>query len=384
MIGTAKSVASKSQELGHHAVDTAESRLDPISGDWTIFAPKRNQRPEEFKVTHEVTAKSGSCPFCHGHESETPAPVWIGRIEEDEQQVECCAGSDLESSDLESQEWSVRVVPNKFPAVTSSPSAKPLAPVAGREADIFQSRPIGGGHEVIIESPHHVESLSELDPAEAGLVFRAYQDRIRFWREKSNIRYISVFKNVGGEAGASLRHGHSQLVAVDRQPRLVSNIVDRMRHHTATTGCCLQCDLIRAEMKSKRRIIAQTKSVVAHCPFASRLPMLVKITTKEHQARFEDLAADVLEEVARLTLRAVSWLERLHPSTAYNYMIHTCPPGTNGASDAFHWSLELFPRLTQVAGFEWSSQCMINPVLPERAAAQLRAQAAAEDPRIVL
>ncbi len=157
-----------------------------------------------------------------------------------------------------------------------------------------------------------------------------------------------------------------------------------MRHHTAKSGCCLQCDLIRGELKSKRRIVAQTKSLVAYCPFASRLPMLLRITTKDHQAYFEELPPDVLEEVSWLTLRSVAWLERLHPGISYNYLIHTCPPATSGGADAFHWSLELFPRLTKIAGFEWSSQCMINPILPEIAAAKYRACAAAEDPRIVL
>lgn len=380
MIETARSAALPSLPPGKCAAGTAESRLDPITGEWTIFAPDRNQRPEEFKVTHKVTADSTNCPFCQGHESETPPPVWIGRIENDEPLV------DTGERDMEAEDWSVRVVPNKFPAVTSNGNGRGDngSRAADRECELFQCHTIAGGHEVIIESPNHIESITKLDPADVCLVFKAYQDRIRYWSSQPQIRYISVFKNVGGEAGASLRHGHSQLVAVDRRPRLVSAMLDRMRHHTATTGCCLQCDLIRGELKSKRRIIAQTESLVAFCPFASRLPMLVKITTKSHQPRFEDLDSETIEQVSRLTLRAIKWLEQIHPRTAYNYVIHTCPPGTSSGSDAFHWSLELFPRLTQVAGFEWGSQCMINPVLPELAAARFRSRAAAEDPRIVL
>lgn len=377
MIETAKSAGSPFLLWEKHAQDTAESRLDPITGDWTIFAPHRSQRPDDFKVTREVTSKPGSCPFCQGRESDTPAPVWVGCIDEDEARIQTPVAA---TSDID--EWSVRVVPNKYPAVTAAASKNRSS--GEREPDIFQSRPIGGGHEVIIESPHHVESLSQLDHAEAALVFKAYQDRVRYWSARPGIRYISIFKNVGRAAGASLRHCHSQLVAVDRPPRLVANVIERMGHHTAKSGCCLQCDLIRAELKSKRRIVAQTKSLVAYCPFASRLPMLFRITTKDHQPRFEELSAEVLEEVSRLTLRAVAWLEQLHPGTAYNYIIHTSPPGISGRADAFHWSLELFPRLTHVAGFEWSSQCMINPVLPEVAAAKFRSCVAAEDPRIVL
>ena len=125
-----------------------------------------------------------------------------------------------------------------------------------------------------------------------------------------------MFKNVGGEAGASLQHAHSQLVALDRRPRHVSTTVDRMRRHRATTGCCLQCDLIRAETKSKLRIVAQTESLIAYCPFASRLPMLVRVTSKTHQARFEDLDSGMIEEVSRLATRVVSWLEKACPGSA--------------------------------------------------------------------
>lgn len=354
---------------------SAESRLDPLSGDWTIFAPERDRRPHEFKVTRTVTGKSVDCPFCVGHESATPDPVWVGKIEDSSLNV-------LEQSSR-GEDWSVRVVPNKFPAVTGVAGPGPKEAIVGfeRESEFFHSRTLTGGHEVIVESPDHIESISQLDFAHAALVFQAYRDRIRHWREQPGVRYISVFKNVGGEAGASLQHAHSQLIALDRCPQHINTRIDRMRRHHANSGCCLQCDLIRAELKSKRRIVAQTDSLVAFCPFASRLPMLIRITSKSHQAHFEDLKDAELEEVSRLASRVISWLEELCPGAAYNYLLHTCPPGVSGGGDSYHWSMEIFPRLTQVAGFEWSSQCMINPVLPEIAAGKYRGCAAKHDPR---
>lgn len=378
MIETARSATSPSAPAEAAGAGVAETRLDPITGQWTVFAPHRDQRPDEFQVTRQVSSRTETCPFCRGHETDTPQPVWIGRVDEDDVQIETtgldrCADFD----------WSVRVVPNKFPAVAAA-AQPPLVSHPQRDHDLFRSRPLCGGHEVIIESPEHVESLCDLDLAEAALVFRAYQDRIRFWRRNPHIRYISVFKNVGGEAGASLRHSHSQLIAVDQMPGWISNLVDRMRRHQANTGCCLQCDLLRAEQKSRQRVIAQTDSLIAYCPFASRVPMLVRITTKKHQACFADLDQSTVEEVTSLLLRVVSWLQQIHPGTAYNHLLHTCPPRLSDSSEAFHWSLELFPRLTQIAGFEWSSQCLINPVLPEAAAALFRRCAAAENPRMVL
>ncbi len=381
MIETAKHFSAQLDQCDVTADQTAESRLDPITGDWTIFAPYRSQRPDEFKSNHAAAGTSVDCPFCQGHEADTPSPVWMGRVEEDELRV---FPPPLDGRWTPDPEWSVRVVPNKFPAVSPDPSSHDRAPSIDRDSVFFQSQPTTGGHEVIIESPHHIRSLSELDVTEARLVFKAYQDRIRHWRSVPGIRYISVFKNVGGEAGASLQHAHSQLIAVNSPPRRATTIVGRLQHHQATTGCCLQCDLIRAERKSKRRIIAQTDSLIAYCPFASRLPMLVRITSKEHQACFEDLPDDMVGAVSRLTVRVISWLEQLHAGVSYNFLLHTRPPSSAGGTDPYHWSLELFPRLTQIAGFELSSDCMINPLLPEIAAAKYRACAAAEDPRLVL
>ena len=354
----------------------ASSRLDALTGEWTVFAPQRDARPDEFRVSHVAADGQRACPFCRGQEQETPPPLWVGRVDGD-------TAVRLPPTDDADGHWSVRVVPNKYPAVDSrvAPTASPFQ----RDHDLFESRPLLGGHEVIIESPSHRESITDLDLPEANLVFMAYRDRIRHWRSVPGIRYLSVFKNVGGDAGASIRHSHSQLIALDRLPKHVQSTTERMRRHRAKTGCCLQCDLVRAEIKARQRIVTQTESLVAYCPFASRLPMMIRVTSKEHRPCFGDCSEQLVEELSRMVVRLVSWLENLLPNVAYNYLLHTVPPGfpeENG--DAFHWSLELFPRLTRVAGFEWSSQCMINPVLPEDAAAKYRRCATAEDPRIVL
>jgi UDPglucose--hexose-1-phosphate uridylyltransferase len=157
-----------------------------------------------------------------------------------------------------------------------------------------------------------------------------------------------------------------------------------MIHHRANSGCCLQCDLVRGELKARRRVVWRDDSLVAYCPFASHLPMLLRVTTLDHQPRFEDLSDRTIDSTARLVGRMVSWLEKIRPGTAYNFCLYTKPPGAVDPPDAFHWSIEIFPRMTQIAGFEWGSQCMINPILPELAAAKFRACARSEDPRIML
>jgi UDPglucose--hexose-1-phosphate uridylyltransferase len=253
-----------------------------------------------------------------------------------------------------------------------------------RGSGLFQRGPIRGAHEVVIESRQHVQSLSDLDVAEISLVFQAFRDRLQYWRKMPGVSYLCTFKNVGGKAGASLRHTHSQLIATDKMPPAVSASIERMNRHRADSGCCLQCDLIRAEVKAKQRVVWRDDSLVAFCPFASHLPMLIRLTTLEHQACYEDLDEKSIESVSRTVSRIVSWLEKLRPGTAYNFCLHTRPPGINGSPDSYHWSIEIFPRMTQIAGFEWSSHCLINPVLPEVAASKYRACARAEDPRVIL
>jgi UDPglucose--hexose-1-phosphate uridylyltransferase len=361
----------------------AESRLDPLTGQWTIFSPERDRRPDEFIDHCENISPAVSCPFCPGNESKTPLPVWVARIADDDPGTDVLDFADLHPSAVQwaSDDWSLRVVPNKYPAVESFGAL----PRHSLETGLFQRRPIRGGHEVIIESRQHVQSITELDLAEIQLIFKAYRDRLRYWRSVPGVAYISTFKNVGGKAGASLRHTHSQLIATDRMPAAVASMLKRIARHRAATGCCLQCDLIRAELKAQQRVVWRDDSLIAFCPFASSLPMSVRITTLDHHACYEDLDEPTIEAVSRMAVRVVSWLESLRPGSAYNYCLHTRPPGAVEKPDSsFHWSLDVFPRLTQVAGFEWSSQCMINPILPEDAAAQYRGCALAEDPRLLL
>lgn len=377
MMDTAKQTpltTPKDRPSDHRKSSFAESRLDPLTGNWTIYSPQRGDRPEEFVESVACADPSQlQCPFCPGNESETPKPVWVGCVSDEDSSLDITQSMAAESD----ANWSVRVVPNKFPAVDSIDTKVSAGPDSG----LFQRHGISGGHEVIIESRQHVQSLSELDLPELNLVFRAYRDRMQYWRSVPGISYLSVFKNVGVKAGASLSHSHSQLIATDRVPAQIQNSLDQMTRHHASSGCCLMSDLVRGEIKAKKRVVWGDKDLVAFCPFASHLPMMVRLTTLEHESCFENLGDKLLESVSRLVRRVVSWLEKVRPGTAYNFCLHSLPPAMGAVQEAFQWWIDIFPRMTQVAGFEWSSQCMINPILPEDAASKLRSCARAEDPR---
>jgi UDPglucose--hexose-1-phosphate uridylyltransferase len=355
---------------------TSELRHDWLADRWVIVAPQRSERPEDYSHIVSILNDSRDCPFCCGHEYETPGALASYSTE----------GVSNGSS------WQVRVVPNKFPAVngvkyrvdSAQGLASPHFPIAppseseqpnGASAiDLYVRRELTGGHEVIIESPHHIQSLSQLERETVALVFRSYRDRLAYWRRERNACYAVVFKNVGYDAGASLAHTHSQLIATDILPTEVQRHVSRMEEYQRIEGVCLFCRMVAEESEQGVRIVEQTDSFTAFCPFASRLPLMVNIVPNQHLSSFESLDDAALGELAWLTHRLIRRIERCYPKAAYNFVIHTAPQDKQDSS-AFHWRMELFPRITKVAGFEWGSECYINPMSPESAAALMRSVA---------
>jgi len=366
------------------------SRFDPMTGRWTIFAAGRGERPCDYVNHPPAENEAIICPFCAGNEDMTPPAVLQWNDADLNSTLDEATSPDgkvvAETLQNGRRPWSIRVIPNKFPAVSTAGEylheAVPNYATANRDEHLntlFRSRPITGGHEVFIESSSHADSLVTLDLAQATMLFHAYQLRMRNWREVPTIRYLSLFKNSGSSAGATLHHSHSQLIATSEMPMASKAAAERMKLHWAKTGCCLQCDTTRAELKFKDRIVANTKSLVAYCPYGSHLPMLLRISTKRHLDCFEYLTMGELEELARLVRSSIRWLQAIYPDVSFNYLIQTRPPGVIG-EEMSHWSFEIFPRITQVAGFEWSSDCMINPMLPEVAAAKYREIARGENP----
>lgn len=329
----------------------SELRQDPLTGRWTIIGSERAGRPNEF-FEESVRLSAGSCPFCAGNEHETPAPL---------------------VSYPASGPWQVRVVPNKYPAVAmcngapKSNGAKPPALVR---------QPGWGMHEVIIESPRHVVSMSELTVDEAGLVFRAYRDRLQALRGVGGLQYVQIFKNVGPAAGASMEHAHSQLIALNRVPEAIEQEMACFCEASEKHGKPLLETVIGEEMAAGQRIVAATERYVAFCPWASRFAYEVCVAPRKQQASYEAVKDAELGEIAGLVRDVIGRIERALGVPAYNFFLHTQPFDTRRC-DHYHWHIEIFPRVTKTAGFEWSTGCFINPVPPEAAAETLRAAAPA-------
>jgi len=326
-----------------------ELRKDPIIGRWVIISTDRGRRPSEF-LPEEVKARGGFCPLCEGNEDKTPPEVFAIREN---------------SSAPNSTGWTLRVVPNKFPALT-------VEGTLNREGEGLYDKMNGvGAHEVVIETPKHDETLSTLPNEKVILVLMAYRERILDLAQDPRVKYILVFKNHGAAAGASLEHSHSQVIALPIIPKRVSEELDGAKAYYQYKERCVFCDIVRQEMAHKDRIIAENKEAMALAPFASRFPFETWILPKDHSAYFHKTSPAQLEDVASLLTDALRRIDVTLPAFPYNFMLHTNPVDAKDET-SYHWHIEIIPKLTKVAGFEWGSGFYINPTPPEEAAKYLR------------
>ena len=228
-----------------------------------------------------------------------------------------------------------------------------------------------GAHEVIIESPKHIQSLTSLDNGNVEEVLICYRDRLIDLKNDKRFVYGLLFKNVGFSAGASLEHTHSQLIVTPIVPQLVANEMTNAKTFYQQRERCLFCDMIQQEIDTNRRIVISTDNFIAFAPFASRFPFEIWILPKKHESNFENLQGFEAEELAHVLKSVLAKLEVTLDFPPYNYIIHSTPFNVD-ESEYFHWHIEIIPRLTNIAGFEWGTGFYINPTPPEEAAELLR------------
>ena len=228
-----------------------------------------------------------------------------------------------------------------------------------------------GAHEVLIESPSHDLSLGDLSEKQVEDLFWAYRDRIADLRKDKRLRYIILFKNHGEAAGASLEHTHSQLIALPVVPKRALEEIDGARKYYDFKERCVWCDVIRQELDSGARIVMESDHMVAVAPYAPRFPFETWILPKVHCSHFENSEIATVQNLGAMTRVLVRKMEKVLERPPYNLMVHTAPV-QDPAMPHFHWHMEVIPKLTKVAGFEWGTGFYINPTPPEEAAAFLR------------
>lgn len=340
------------------AVPQPEYRRDPVTGRWVIIAPERALRPlglSHSKPSLRRDAERDTCPFCPGAEADTPEELYAVRPP---------------GGPAARPGWTLRVVMNKFPAVRPVPGGA----LIHTGAFLFESRPGFGLHEVVIECPGHRSNPAELSDAEFAAVLVAYRERLRALGDDPRVAYVTIFKNVGAEAGASLAHTHSQIVATPVVPDVVRHELDGAEHHHDLFRRCVFCHVLEQEAAAGERVVAETPGFVALAPFAPRFAYETWVLPKAHDSRYETLTDAGAAELAGLMRTLLGKLDAALGFPAYNYYLHTGPVRTDSLPH-YHWHIEVVPRTARVAGFEWASGCFINAVAPEQAAAELRAVA---------
>ena len=326
-----------------------ELRKDPIVGRWVIIATDRAKRPVAPKGEASLPT-GGYCPFCEGSETNTP--------------LEILAYRDRNTRSNE-KGWRVRVVPNKFPALQIEGDLRK------RGDGIYDKMNGVGAHEVIIECPFHEISMAALTEENIREVLWVYRDRLVDLKKDPRLVYGMLFKNVGAAAGASLEHSHSQLIVTPIVPINVWEEMNGAMEFFGYRGRCIFCDMIHQELANEKRIVLDTPNFISFAPYASRFPFETWILPKHHNSHFENIQKTEVDELGTVLKTILLKLETALDKPAYNYIIHTSPFDTQ-ALPHYHWHLEIIPRLTRVAGFEWGTGFYINPVPPEQAAAYMR------------
>ncbi len=335
----------------------SELRHDPVQRRWVIVASERGRRPVEFSRASSVREGGvGRCPFCVGNEGLTPKEI---------ARYGSGPGGD----------WKVRVVPNKFPALRVEGELR-------RSAAGQYDRMSGvGAHEVIIETPDHGREMADLPVEHLALVLRAYRDRIVDLRNDTRLKYILVFKNSGLDAGASLPHAHSQVMATPVTPRTVVMELVAAREHYRLKERCIFCDIMEAEHEAGSRVVLMDAHFTTHCPYASRFPFEMVVYPRRHMADYVRCDDELLMHLARHLKEVLRRMNKALNNPGFNMVLHTAP-SVNGAplrssywdtlEADWHWHFEILPRISNVAGFEWGTGFYINPTPPEDAAAFMR------------
>ncbi|MFO0751976.1 MAG: galactose-1-phosphate uridylyltransferase [Thermodesulfovibrionales bacterium] len=326
-----------------------ELRKDPISGRWVIISVERGKRPSDFISPSQKRRAGGFCPFCPGNEHTTPPEIVAFRPA---------------STPPNSPGWTLRVVPNKFPALQIH------GDLNKRGEGVFDRMNGIGAHEVIIETPEHQLSLATMPLRSVEDVLWAYFFRLTDLKKDSRLKYVLIFKNEGEIAGASLEHTHSQLIALPIVPISVKEEMESAKKYYDNKERCIFCDIVNQEISADKRVVYENDRYVAISPFAPREPFETWILPKNHESSFTppDKSFSSLAEILQRTLRQ---LDRVLDTPPYNFIIHTSPFKEEN-SDYYHWHIEIVPKLTKTAGFEWGSGFYINPTPPEEATVFMR------------
>jgi UDPglucose--hexose-1-phosphate uridylyltransferase len=346
------------KEIGRGYSLTSEIRRDYLLDRWVIIAAERAKRPVDFVVPKKKTRVS-TCAFCPGNERMTPPATLV--------YLRGKSGKIVRARDTDSKRpknWLVRSIPNLYPAL------KPLGKLPSKTSmGGYKVRPGIGHHEVLIESPDHDEHPSVARLKQLGLAIGACIDRLNVLSRKRYVRYVSLFKNYRPEAGASISHAHSQIMATPILPKLIGEELRASRKFQERERGCVFCKVVANEIKGPR-VIYQNTSFAAIAPWASVYNFEFWILPKRHSPSIRYAKPSEIDELAIAMRSCLGGLSRLLQDPPYNLGFHLAPSSMRVGH--YHWHIEVYPKLGSMGGFELSTGMYINTMPPERAAEALR------------
>ncbi len=326
----------------------SQLRQDIASGDWVVIATGRAKRPDDFAKFERVKDDKGidQCLF--------EDPVTSG------QEKDVLIYTDKDGH------WSLRVFPNKFPAVSSAVIAKAIS-----EGPYF-SMPGVGFHEIVV-TRDHFKQLALMNVLEVAEVFDAFQERYLDLMNKKNVSYIAIFHNHGKEVGASIPHPHSQIIAIPVVAPYVKLELDGAQLYHKSNQHCVYCVMSEYESDCEKRVVFENEEFIAFCPFASRSAFEVWVMPKKHSPYFERITDTEKIKLAEVFSKSLNAIYTALNDPPYNFYIHTAP--CDGKDyPYFHWHIEILPHTAIWAGFELETGIEISTIQPEVAAEYLRKQ----------
>ncbi|MBD3300175.1 MAG: galactose-1-phosphate uridylyltransferase [Candidatus Moranbacteria bacterium] len=325
----------------------SQFRQDPVTGDWVIIATGRAKRPEQFiskKKKEELKVDKADCPF-DGDNLKKQRPDTLVYYREN-------------------GEWSLKVFPNLYPAVTRSKDLK-----HSQQGMYFLMDGVGY-HEVIVTKDHD-RGVPFLIKEEVAEVLDAFKTRYLELMNRKSVSYILFIENHGKESGASLIHPHWQMFAIPFVSSAIKLELEGSRIYKNNNDNCVYCDMIKQEIKDKKRIVASSDNFIAFTPFASRSAFEVWILPKKHQPYFERMTENDEFEAASVLKKVIEKYYWNLNDVSYNMYIHTSPCDGRDYS-YYHWHIELLPKTAVWAGFELGTGIEISTIEPEKAAEFLR------------
>ncbi len=334
----------------------SQLRYDVASKDWVVIAPGRGKPPEAYKRQREIVKMDlAKCPFCNLTVQSGPLLAF--------------SGGKIAADQMLPSNWTLAVIPNKFPAFCAPSGAKVCKHNIG---PVYRSVDAVGFCELVIPRDHDLH-IGLMDLPQVEEIITAYQLRYLELKKSKFVEYISIFHNHGVEVGASQSHPHSQIITSPLIDVDLLGELENSKKYWRAHKKCLSCAMNEFELKDRARLVYENADFAAFCPFASKSAFKVIIAPKFHSPRFEDIDLAQRKSLTQILAMAIKKLYKALGDPAYNFYLHTAPCDKKDYS-YYHWHLTIVPKTAIMAGFEMGTKIEISTIEPETVAAYLREQ----------